>query len=132
MGLAYHTLGKSRIHKLSLRSLPMLSEVISHQSRMLMLNQGGEPEPGKSNTIRTVVYAACAPAKLASEEAIAEKRKVFELNGATTHWPHDNIKLRDLQARLPDGTLDPRHRVQPLEQAERTEQLLRLAGVMAY
>ena len=96
------------------------------------IHWGGEPEPGRSNTVRTVIYAAYAPAKLASEEAIKEKQKVFYLNGATTHWPHDNIKLRALQASLPDGTLDSRHRSTPLEEAIRSDQLLRLAGVKAY
>lgn len=96
------------------------------------IHWGGEPEPGKSNTIRSVIYAAYAPASMASKESLEEKSKVFQLHGATTHWPHDNIKLRDLQAKLPDGTLDPRHRTSPLEQAPQTEQLLRLAGVKAY
>ena len=91
---------------------------------------GGEPEPGRSDVIRTVIYAAYAPAKMASPEALLEKKKVFNLNGATTHWPHDNIKLRDLQATLPDGTLDSRHRTEPLQKANQSEQLLRLAGVL--
>jgi hypothetical protein len=50
---------------------------------------GGEPEPGRSNVIRTVIYAAYAPASMASKEALEEKKRVFNLNGATTHWPHD-------------------------------------------
>ncbi|OAA68015.1 Phytanoyl-CoA dioxygenase [Niveomyces insectorum RCEF 264] len=95
------------------------------------IHWGGEPT-AKSNTIRTVIYAAYAPAKLATPEALAEKRRVFEANGATTHWPHTNIKLRDLYARLPDGTPDPRNRDQPLEPAEPTDQLLKLAGIKAY
>ncbi|KAJ6455871.1 hypothetical protein C8R45DRAFT_1036001 [Mycena sanguinolenta] len=92
---------------------------------------GSEPTE-KSKTIRTVVYAAYAPAVLASKEAVAEKQKVFATNGATTHWPHDNIKLRELFATLPDGTPDPRNRSEPLEKAERTDKLLKLAGLMAY
>ncbi|CAK7205977.1 hypothetical protein SEUCBS139899_008760 [Sporothrix eucalyptigena] len=95
------------------------------------IHWGGEPTP-KSNVIRTVIYAAYAPAALASPAALAEKQRVFASNGATTHWPHTNIKLRDLQARLPDGTADPRHRTEPLEKAEQTDQLLKLAGVKAY
>lgn len=96
------------------------------------IHWGGEPEPEKSNTIRSVIYAAYAPVRMASKEALEEKQKVYQLHGATTHWPHDNIKLRELQAKMPDGSLDPRHRSVPLERAAETEQLLRLAGVVAY
>ncbi|KAF4549592.1 Hypothetical protein D9617_21g098130 [Elsinoe fawcettii] len=95
------------------------------------IHWGGEPT-ANSKVVRTVIYAAYAPASLASEEAIQEKQKVFNLNGATTHWPHDNIKLRDLQARLPDGTLDSRHRTEPLEKAQQSDRLMQLAGVKAY
>ncbi|KAM0258908.1 hypothetical protein ACHAQJ_003564 [Trichoderma viride] len=95
------------------------------------IHWGGEPTE-KSETIRTVIYAAYAPAKLATKEAIAEKQRVFAANGATTHWPHDNIKLRDLKAQLPDGTVDIRDRSSPLEKPEQSELLLRLAGVKAY
>ncbi|OQO13985.1 hypothetical protein B0A48_00860 [Cryoendolithus antarcticus] len=93
------------------------------------IHWGGEPEPGKSDVVRTVIYAAYAPAKLASPEALEMKQKIFHINGATTHWPHDNIKLRDLEARRPDGTLDGKHRTAPLEAADRTEILLRLADL---
>lgn len=95
------------------------------------IHWGGEPT-ADSNIVRTVIYAAYAPATLASEASIKEKQKVFHLHGATTHWPHDNIKLRELQASLPDGKLDPRHRLKPSEMAEHNDQLLRLAGVKAY
>lgn len=95
------------------------------------IHWGGEPTE-KSDTIRTVIYAAYAPAEMASEEALIEKRRVFEAYGATTHWPHDNIKLRDLLARRPDGTIDPRNRTEPLEKPERTVRLLQLAGLKAY
>lgn len=95
------------------------------------IHWGAEPTE-KSSTIRTVIYAAYAPAALASNEAIAEKQKVFAANGATTHWPHDNIRLRKLTAVLPDGTPDPRNRAGPLEKAEQTDKLLKLAGVKAY
>ena len=95
------------------------------------IHWGGEPTE-KSETIRTVIYAAYAPASLASKDSLAEKQRVFRANGATTHWPHENIKLRDMKARLPDGTVDPRNRAEPLEKADHTTQLLKLAGVVAY
>lgn len=95
------------------------------------IHWGGEPTE-KSDTVRTVIYAAFAPAKLASKEAIEEKGRLFAANGATTHWPHDNIKMRDLQVRLQDGSVDPRNRTEPLEKAEHSERLLQLAGVKAY
>ncbi|KAJ0278310.1 hypothetical protein COL940_007313 [Colletotrichum noveboracense] len=92
----------------------------------------GEEPTKKSDVVRTVIYAAYTPAELASKEALEEKSKVFQVNGATTHWPHDNIKLRDMQARLSDGTVDPRNRSEPLEKPILSDQLLRLAGVKAY
>lgn len=92
---------------------------------------GGEPT-NKSDTIRTVIYAAYAPAKMATKEALEEKKRVFDAHGATTHWPHDNIRLRGLLARRPDGTIDPRNRSEPLEMPEHTDQLLKLAGLKAY
>jgi len=95
------------------------------------IHWGGEPTQ-KSNTTRTVIYAAYAPAALASKESQAEKSRVFSVYGATTHWPHDNIKLRDLQASLPDGTPDPRHRPEPLEKPLVNEKVLQLAGVKPY
>lgn len=70
------------------------------------IHWGGEPEPGKSNVIRTGIYAAYAPARMATPEALMEKKKVFNQNGGTTQWPHDSIKMRNLQAKFPDGTPD--------------------------
>lgn len=92
---------------------------------------GGEPT-AKSDRIRTVVYASYAPAELASEETLRKKKEVFEKYGATTHWPHDNMELRGLEAKLPDGSLDPRNRSEPLQKAILNSKLLRLAGVEAY
>lgn len=92
---------------------------------------GGEPTE-KSNVIRTVIYASYSPAKLATKEALEEKRRVFSVHGATTHWAHDNIYLRPLEARLPDGSLDPQNRDKPREPPEMTDQLLKLAGVKSY
>ena len=64
------------------------------------------------------------------EDAVG--KEVFEKYGATTHWPHDNMELRGLHAKLADGTLDPRNRDEPLEKPEYTSKLLRLAGVESY
>lgn len=92
---------------------------------------GGEPTE-KSNTIRTVMYVAYTPAKLASAESIRQKKRVFEAFGSTTHWPHDNIKMRDPYPYLPNGTIDPRNRTEPLEKPEFSDRLLQLAGVKPY
>lgn len=92
---------------------------------------GGEPTI-HSNTIRTVIYASYAPVALANEETLARKKEAFESHRATTHWPHENIVLRDGLVRLPDGTVDPRNRPAPLEVPEYTDRLLQLAGVKAY
>lgn len=95
------------------------------------IHWGGEPTE-KSDVVRTVIYAAYAPASMASDEAIAAKQQVFRNNGATTHWPHDNVKVRDMTARFTDGSVDPRNRSEPLEEAERTDKLLKLAGMKPY
>ncbi|OKL63257.1 hypothetical protein UA08_01591 [Talaromyces atroroseus] len=45
---------------------------------------GAEPTEA-SNTIRTVIYAAYSPAKLASSETLERKKEVFRNYGGTTH-----------------------------------------------
>lgn len=95
------------------------------------IHWGGEPTE-KSDTVRTVIYVAYAPASLATPAALEDKKEVFYANGATTHWPHDNIAFRDMTARLPDGSIDPRNRSEPLEKPEQTDKLLKLAGVRPY
>jgi ectoine hydroxylase-related dioxygenase (phytanoyl-CoA dioxygenase family) len=92
---------------------------------------GGEPTPA-SDVIRTVIYVSMSPASFATKEALAEKARVFNVHGATTHWAHDNIFLRPLKALLPDGTEDPRNRDAPLEMAEQSDRLLKLAGIIPY
>jgi ectoine hydroxylase-related dioxygenase (phytanoyl-CoA dioxygenase family) len=118
--------------KRGLKPIKVLAEpgdLILWDSRTI--HWGGEPTE-KSDTIRTVIYAAYTPANMATKEALAEKKRVFDAYGATTHWPHDNIKLRELVARRPDGTVDPRNRSAPLEMPEQSERLLKLAGLKAY
>ncbi|EXJ77298.1 hypothetical protein A1O3_10456 [Capronia epimyces CBS 606.96] len=95
------------------------------------VHYGGEPTD-KSDVVRTVIYASYAPAKLAAPEALEEKRRVFDVHGATTHWAHDNIWLRPQLAHLPDGSLDPQNRSEPLEKPELTDRLLQLAGLKPY
>jgi hypothetical protein len=86
----------------------------------------------KSNQIRTAIYAAFTPARLASEETLAKKKAIFREWGGTTHWPHDNIRIREVKTYLEDGTRDPRDRDAPLEPPEMTDKLLKLAGVKPY
>ena len=95
------------------------------------IHYGAEPTE-KSNTIRTVIYAAYTPAKFASKEALDTKAEIFKQYGGTTHWPHDNIRIRNNEARFEDGTLDPRDRREPQEKPDMTDKLLKLAGVMPY
>ncbi|KAI6084254.1 hypothetical protein F4821DRAFT_262052 [Hypoxylon rubiginosum] len=66
------------------------------------------------------------------ERPLEEKRRVFSVYGATTHWAHDNIFLRPKLAHLPDGSLDPRNRDEPLERPELSSKLLKLAGIEPY
>ena len=95
------------------------------------VHYGAEPTE-KGNTIRTAIYAAYTPARLASEEALKTKTNVFKEFGGTTHWPHDNIIVRNNEARFEDGTLDPRDRKQPREMPDMNDKLLKLAGILPY
>lgn len=95
------------------------------------VHYGSEPTE-KSSQIRTIIYAAYTPAKLASPDQLALKKKVFEAYGGTTHWPHDNIVARSTKTYLEDGTRDPRDRSQPLELPELSDKLLKLAGAKSY
>jgi hypothetical protein len=95
------------------------------------VHYGAEPTE-KSSTIRTAIYAAYTPAKFASKEALETKAKIFKEFGGTTHWPHDNIKIRNNEALFEDGTLDSRDRKEPLEKPEMSDKLLKLAGVLPY
>lgn len=94
--------------------------------------QYGSVPTEKSTQIRTVIYAAYTPARLASEETLKKKTEIFGQYGATTHWPHDNIRVREVKTFLEDGTRDPRDRDEPLEKPGMTDKLLRLAGLMRY
>ncbi|CAG8257229.1 unnamed protein product [Penicillium salamii] len=92
---------------------------------------GGEPTAA-SDTIRTVIYASYAPARLANEETFRLKREALTSFRATTHWAHENIVLRDQLVRLADGRVDPRSRTAPLKLPEYSDRMLRLAGVKSY
>lgn len=92
---------------------------------------GGEPT-ANSKVIRTVIYASYSPASFATESALNEKKRVFHARGATTHWAHENIWLRPQLAYLPDGTVDPRNRDEPLEKPEMSDKLMKLAGLKKY
>ncbi|EXJ90483.1 hypothetical protein A1O1_03586 [Capronia coronata CBS 617.96] len=95
------------------------------------IHYGSEPTE-KSNQIRTAIYAAYTPARMASEDQLRLKAQCFSKYAGTTHWPHDNIVERDTQSYLEDGTRDPRDRDAPLELPEKTDKLLKLAGVKPY
>lgn len=106
-----------------------IGDLIVWDSRTI--HYGTEPSES-SSTIRTVIYASYSPARLASPETLAIKAEVFGKYGGTTHWPHDNIRVRDERTLLPDGTRDPKDREEPLEKPEMTDKLLKLAGVKPY
>lgn len=95
------------------------------------VHYGAEPTEN-GTTIRTAIYAAYTPARLADEESLAKKQHIFKKFGGTTHWPHDNIQIRDNRALLKDGIPDPRDRAQPLDLPEMSEKLLKLAGIKPY
>ncbi|ETS75478.1 hypothetical protein PFICI_12422 [Pestalotiopsis fici W106-1] len=95
------------------------------------IHYGAEPTE-KSTQIRTVIYSAYTPARLATPEQLGLKKRVFEAYGGTTHWPHDNIIARATETFLEDGTRDPRDRDCPRDLPDMTDQLLKLAGAMPY
>lgn len=106
-----------------------VGDLILWDSRVI--HYGAEPTE-KSTQIRTVIYAAYTPARLASPDQLELKKQMFEKYGGTTHWPHDNIVPRATETYLEDGTRDPRDRDAPLELPEMSDRLLKLAGAKPY
>lgn len=106
-----------------------VGDLIMWDSRVI--HYGSEPTE-KSNQIRTVIYAAYQPAKLASKSQLQAKKEIFESFGSTTHWPYEHLLPGPTPALLEDGTRDPRDRDEPLERPELSEKLLKLAGVLHY
>lgn len=84
----------------------------------------------ETDTVRTIIYACYTPASMASEEALAKKKEIFEKWEATTHWPHINIHSQGKA--MKDGKIDAWERTEPLEKPELTDRLLKLAGVQPY
>jgi len=95
------------------------------------IHYGTEPSP-LSNTIRTIIYVAYTPVRLATKEALEMKRQIFEEFGGTTHWPHENINRRIMVAMRKDGSVCTKDRKEPWTKPERTDKLLRLAGALPY
>lgn len=95
------------------------------------IHWGKEPEPG-SEVVRSIIYASYTPRAFATEEALEVKTGAFNSWLGTTHWAHDNINPRKMKPMLPDGTLDPRDRDEPVTKPVITEQILKLAGVKPY
>ncbi|RDW63249.1 hypothetical protein BP6252_10794 [Coleophoma cylindrospora] len=96
-----------------------------------VVHYGAVPSPA-SNTIRTVIYASYAPAKLASSETLKLKAEVFRRYDGTSHWPYDNIAVKDATSIEGHGTKDPWARERPTEMPELSDKLLKLAGVKPY
>lgn len=80
--------------------------------------------------IRTVFYMCYTPASFGKKEDLELKGKLFDTFRGTTHWPHCNI--RQAEPLMKDGKPDPMERYEPLERAERTDQILKLAAVKSY
>jgi hypothetical protein len=49
--------------------------------------------------IRLVAYVCMVPRSFASDKTIALRKKAFETNTQTSHWPHHNVRARP----MPDG-----------------------------
>ena len=130
-----HKISEENMNWFEARNMKPLKVVVEPGDLILWdsrtVHWGGEPT-ANSNTIRTVIYVSYSPVDWATADALERKKEAFKSFQATTHWAHDNIVPREKEAYLPDGNLDPRNRSKPLEEAERTERLLQLAGVKSY
>ncbi|PYH78429.1 hypothetical protein BO82DRAFT_435041 [Aspergillus uvarum CBS 121591] len=89
---------------------------------------------GESEVVRTIVYATYTPAAWMSAEDRRKKTELFEHYETTTHWPHTNLYTHGKATVTVDGEeqVDPLERDEPLTKPVRTEQLLKLAGVVPY
>lgn len=85
-----------------------------------------------SGNLRALFYACYTPVKFASAENLDLKRQIFEKRHATTHWPHDNMWLRDDWKTERLGVPETYFRPKPLEEHDHTDRMLKLAGVAAY
>lgn len=84
----------------------------------------------QGDLIRHVQYICMTPRRFAKDEDVKLKAELFNDFQGTTHWPHCNI--RKAGPPLRNGELCPKNRTEPLEKPERTDQILKLAGVTAY
>jgi ectoine hydroxylase-related dioxygenase (phytanoyl-CoA dioxygenase family) len=106
-----------------------VGDLILWESRVI--HYGALPSQA-SNTIRTVIYASYAPAKLASAKTLELKAETFRNYGGTSHWPYDNIAVKEVDKLEGNGAKDPWARDRPNEIPEFSEKLLQLAGVLPY
>ncbi|KAL2824416.1 hypothetical protein BDW59DRAFT_180283 [Aspergillus cavernicola] len=84
-----------------------------------------------SQNLRAIIYACYTPAAFAGSEILRQKGEFFDERLGTTHWPHDNLFPSD-EEQLRQGKKDTVKRVRPFEEPVETEQVLRLAGRLAY
>lgn len=84
-----------------------------------------------SQNLRAVMYICYTPASFASGADREKKIDYYNKKLGTTHWPHANIfHQEDKHLRL--GSPDTYFREAPIEKAEESDLLLKLAGVKAY
>lgn len=95
------------------------------------IHWGSEPNE-LGNTIRSISYVSYSPKCFASESSLKTKRDVFNQWLGTTHWAHDNIIARRLEAKLDDGSIDPKDRQEPINKPILTGKLKKLAGLVDY
>ncbi|KAL1310596.1 hypothetical protein AAFC00_000871 [Neodothiora populina] len=97
------------------------------------IHWGAEPEPEKSDVVRTVVYVSYAPAAAADAATIEARKQCFEKWQATTHWANRNIIGRDGKVVLQESQVeDPRNRSEPVEKPVLGEKGMKLVGLMPY
>lgn len=80
---------------------------------------------------RVAVYVCMSPAAFATPEILEQKKAAFKGFNSTTHWPHLCI-VSGTQVHLRDGKPETNRRTTPLNPVVLTDQILKLAGVLAY
>ncbi|KAL2409300.1 hypothetical protein ABEF95_005882 [Exophiala dermatitidis] len=85
----------------------------------------------EGDQIRHVQYICMTPRRFATDEALETKKYCFENFLGTTHWPHCNIRP-SAEKPMRNGEVCPKYRTEPFEKPERTDTVLKLAGVKEY
>lgn len=99
------------------------------QHRLYVLDPSS-PLPRYITDVVSSEDACYTPASFSTPSELQQKGELFRNRIRTTHWPHRNFWHQERIMRF--GKEDPYHRDRPFEEPVETEELLKLAGAMAY